>query len=105
MLSRIAVRAPLLWTRVCWWASAGWKTQRAWVGHVTYKRHRVEGQRIRAHERRDDDDGYLTLLAAHPEGFVASIGRNNRRSTAWARHATCRTTSNQIPHKGPWAGA
>ena len=59
---------------------------------------------VGAHEFRDDDNGYLTWIAAHPDGYVINIARSHTLSTARLHHARCWTISGRNPHKGPWTG-
>jgi hypothetical protein len=53
---------------------------------------------------RDDDTGYLTWLAAHPNGYVINISRSHTPTTSRLHHAHCRTINGQNPHQGAWTG-
>lgn len=55
-------------------------------------------------EFRDDDDGYMAWLAAHPVGYVINIARSHSASTARVHHAGCRTISGTNPRGGTWTG-
>ena len=48
-------------------------------------------------EFRDDDAGYLSWLAAHPDGYVINIRRSYNAIDARVHHADCRTISGQNP--------
>ena len=52
----------------------------------------------------DDDPGYLTWLAAHPDGYVINISRSRSATEARVHHAGCRTISGQNPRGGAWTG-
>lgn len=63
---------------------------------------------------RDDDDGYLAWVAAHPTGFIVNIQRSGNSSDARLHHARCRTVQRHQPsprtldrrlHQGLFAGA
>lgn len=54
------------------------------------------------HEFRDDDQGYLSWLDNHPNGYVINIHHGHRPSTARLHHADCRTISGQNPRNGAW---
>jgi hypothetical protein len=51
---------------------------------------------------RDDDDGYLGWLAAHPDGHVLNITRSHSKSAARVHHAGCWTISGQSPRGCGW---
>ncbi len=53
---------------------------------------------------RDDDAGYLTWLAAHPNGYVINIARSHSATASRLHHADCRTINGQNPHQGAWTG-
>jgi Family of unknown function (DUF6308) len=53
---------------------------------------------------RDDDDGYLSWLSAHPAGFVLNVGRSPRPNYVILHRATCRTISGRPTRGGPWTG-
>ena len=56
-------------------------------------------------EFRDDDQGYLSWLAAHPDGYVINIlGSYKSAATARLHIAGCWTISGENPHGGPWTG-
>lgn len=53
---------------------------------------------------RDDDDGYLACLAAHPVGFVLNVNRSPRPDYLILHRASCRTISGRPTRGGPWTG-
>jgi hypothetical protein len=53
---------------------------------------------------RDDDDGYLAWLAAHPAGFVLNVERSPRPNYLILHRATCRTITGRPARGGPWTG-
>jgi hypothetical protein len=55
-------------------------------------------------EFRDDDDGYLTWLAAHQGGYVINIARSHNASQARLHLASCRTIGNQTSMGSTWTG-
>lgn len=55
-------------------------------------------------EFRDDDEGYLTWLAQHPDGYVINILRGFNPSTARIHRARCRTITGTPRRGGPWTG-
>ncbi len=57
-----------------------------------------------AHEFRDDDAGYLTWLADHPDGYVINIGRGHSAAEAKVHHAGCWTINGKNPRGGVWTG-
>lgn len=52
----------------------------------------------------DNDDGYLTWLDAHPQGFVLNTGRSPRPDYLILHRATCRTIRGRPTRGGPWTG-
>jgi hypothetical protein len=61
-------------------------------------------QRIDVQMFRDDDEGYLAWLAAHPAGFVLNVERSPRSNYLILHRATCRTISGRPTRGGPWTG-
>jgi len=53
---------------------------------------------------RDDEDGYLDWLAAHPAGFVLNAARSPGPSYLILHRAACRTISGRPTRGGPWTG-
>lgn len=53
---------------------------------------------------RDDDEGYLAWVAAHPRGFVLNAERSPRPGYLILHRATCRTISGRPSRGGPWTG-
>ena len=58
----------------------------------------------RVMEFRDDDEGYLAWLVAHPDGYVINILRGLNPATARVHSAGCRTITGTPPRGGPWTG-
>ena len=55
-------------------------------------------------EFRNNDEGYLAWIAAHPDGYVINILRGLNARTARMHRARCRTISDRPPRGGPWTG-
>jgi len=53
---------------------------------------------------RDDDEGYLAWVAAHPRGFVLNAARSPRSDYLILHRATCRTITGRPSRGGPWTG-
>lgn len=53
-------------------------------------------------EFRDNDAGYLTWLAAHPDGHVINIARSHKATEARVHRAACRTIRGENPRGGTW---
>jgi hypothetical protein len=53
---------------------------------------------------RDNDEGYLAWLAAHPTGFVLNLARTPRPNYLILHRASCRTISGRPTRGGPWTG-
>jgi TPR repeat protein len=86
-------------------AARAWLEKAAAAGHGTAKANLAlmlnispqapEGDATSARKFRDDDAGYLTWLAAHPDGYVINIERSHSGAEARVHHAGCWTISGQ----------
>lgn len=64
----------------------------------------VEDEAMSTREFRDDDDGYLVWLAAHPDGYVINIARSHSATQARVHYAHCSTISGQSRRGSAWTG-
>jgi hypothetical protein len=64
----------------------------------------VEDEAMSAREFRDDDEGYLAWLAAHPDGYVINIARSHNTKESRVHHAGCWTISSQNARAGACTG-
>ena len=62
----------------------------------------VEDDAMTVREFRDNDAGYLTWLAAHPDGHVINIARSHKTTEARIHRAVCRTIRGEKPRGGTW---
>jgi hypothetical protein len=53
---------------------------------------------------RDNDEGYLAWVAAHPAGFVLNVARSPRPNYLILHRATCRAITGRPTRGGPWTG-
>jgi hypothetical protein len=64
----------------------------------------VDEDLTEAREFRDDDDGYLDWLAAHPDGYVINILRSHNPAAARMHTAGCWTIGGRILRGRVWTG-
>jgi hypothetical protein len=53
---------------------------------------------------RDDDEGYVAWLSAHPHGYVLNVARRPRPDYLVLHRASCRTITGRPPRGGLWTG-
>lgn len=81
-------------------AGAG-ATARATTGSIA---NTSSAERLDVEIFRDDDEGYLAWLAAHPAGFVLNVARSPRPNYLILHRANCRTIGGRPTRGGPWTG-